>query len=51
MKYRIFDNAGFLGNKLSISFLTEKLLYSKICGTKVGPSYNNGVKNKPSVAP
>ena len=30
---------------MNISFLTEKLAYSQICGTKVGPSYNkNGVK-------
>ena len=27
----------------NISFLAEKLPYSKICGTKVGPSYKNGV--------
>ena len=32
-------NAGFLGYKVNISFLTEKLLYSQICGTKVCTSY------------
>jgi len=30
------DNPGFLGYKVNISFLTEKLPYSQICGTKVG---------------
>ena len=29
--------------KINISSLTEKLPYSEICGTKVGPSYKNGV--------
>jgi len=33
------DNAGFLGYKLNINFLTEQLPYSQICGTKVGTSY------------
>ena len=38
----IFDNPGFLGYKVNISFLTE-ITYSQICGTKLGTSYNNGV--------
>ena len=32
-----------MGYKVSISFLTEKLPYSQIWGTKVGPSLKNGV--------
>jgi len=32
------DNPGFLGYKVNISFLTKKLPYSQICGTKVSPS-------------
>ena len=34
------------GYKVNISFLTEKLAHSKICGTKVGPSYKNGFNIK-----
>ena len=34
-----WDSAGFLGYKLNIRFLTEKLPYSQICGTKSGTSY------------
>ena len=30
---------------MNISFLTEKLLYAQICGTKVGPPYK---KRRPS---
>jgi len=37
------DNPGFLGYKENISFLTEKLPYSQICDTKLGPSLKNGV--------
>ena len=37
------DNARFLGYKVNISFLAEKIPYSQICDTKVGPSYKNGV--------
>jgi len=37
------DNPGFLGYKVNISFLTDKLPYSQICGIKVGTSYKNGV--------
>jgi len=37
------ENAGFLGYKVNINFLTEKLPYSQICGTKVGTSLKNGV--------
>ena len=29
------DNAGFLGYKVNISCMTEKVPYSQICGTKV----------------
>jgi len=36
---KISDNAGFLGYKVNISFLTEKLPHCQICGTKVGPAY------------
>jgi len=32
-------NAGFLGYNVSIGFLTEKLLFSEILGTKVWPCY------------
>jgi len=32
------DNPGFLGYKVNIRFLTDKLPYSQICGTKVDPS-------------
>ena len=32
------DNPGFQGYKVNISFLTEKLSYSQIFGTKVGTS-------------
>ena len=32
-----------MGYKINISFLTEKLAYSQICGRKVGPSVQNGV--------
>jgi len=35
------DNLGFLGYKVNITFLTEKLPYSQICGTKLGSK--NGV--------
>jgi len=35
----VSDNPGFLGYKVNISLLTEKLPYSKICGTKVCPSF------------
>ena len=34
---------GFLGYKVNISFLADKLTYSQICGPKVGPSYKNDV--------
>jgi len=33
------DNAGFLGYTVNISFPTDKIPYSQICGTKVGTSY------------
>jgi len=36
---KISGSAGFLGYKVNISFVAEKLIYSQICGTKVGPSY------------
>jgi len=32
------DNPGFLGYKVNVSFLTEKLPYSQIYGKKVGTS-------------
>jgi len=32
-----------LGYKVSISFWTENLPFSQICGTKAGTSYKNGV--------
>ena len=38
-KKKISGSAGFLGYKVNISFVAEKLIYSQICGTKVGPSY------------
>ena len=45
LKHKLFSvNPGFLGYKMNISFLAEKLPYSQICGTKVGPSNKNGVK-------
>ena len=33
------DNAGFLGYKMNISFVTVKLPYAQICCTKVDTSY------------
>jgi len=42
-KIKKTDNPGFLGYKGNISFLTEKLRYVQICGTKLGPSLKNGV--------
>ena len=38
--------AGFLGYKVNISFMTEKLPYSQICGTKLGTSYKERRQNQ-----
>jgi len=43
------DNAGFLGYKVNISFVAEKITYAQICGIKVGPSLKNGAIAKKSV--
>ena len=38
IKNEFSHNPGFLGYNVSISFLSDKLPYSQMSGTKVGPS-------------